>query len=210
MGYSDQLTDAAAQITAATKGQFLGAYNAIAHSSAFFNAPATVGSANLLAAYWLAVAARLGYTKLLVQANRAYQAARSGSTSSSSVERTAVLRAAISALDSVGAKSDRRVAPIYALLSSAQSEERQALSEQIAYERSTTGQIVGAAAATGKTLASGLESGGRLLTGERPPGTPPWLWWVQRNAFWATVIGGVGFVGYLYLRPMLPRRQRED
>jgi hypothetical protein len=201
--YTAQLALVGEQITAATKGQFLATYNTITHPGSFWNAPATVGAANLLAAYWLAVAARLGYTSLLPAANRFYQTARAASSSGSADARKSVLQSAVASLDQSGAKADKRLAPIYVVLGGGQSSDRLALADQLAYDQSTRGKIVGAAGATLKTVGSGLETGGRLLTGQRPPETPPWLWWLQRNAFWLGVGAVTLGVGYVYLRPVL-------
>lgn len=201
--YTKQLDQTAQQLRLASEGKFIKAYNEVTHSGSFWNAPSTVGGANLRAAYWLAIAARLGYTQVLGDANQFYKAAQRNSSATGQSERVAVLKAAVGALDRVGANKDKRVAPLYSLLGSAQDASRLALSTQLQYEQSTGGQLWEATKQTAKDVSNPLQTAAALWSGKKPPGESDMGWMLKKALFWTAIIGGVGLVGYFYVRPLL-------
>lgn len=205
-----QLAATAEQITLASKGSFVRARTDVSTPSSFYNAPATERAAYLVAAYWLAIAARLGYTSVLSTANSFYQKAKSGTTFSSSDEakRKAPLAQAIAALDTANAKKDRRTAGIYSALASGQSSERLALSDQLTYEQSTRGILTETAKASASDVGKTLTTGAYYLTGKKPPDEDPTVWWFKKNAFRLAIVGGVGLLAYLYLKPLLAPLKR--
>ena len=201
--WSKQSSVVAEQLRLAQQGRFIKAYNEITTPSSFFVAPSTVRSAYLDAAYWLAVVARLGYTQVLSQANQFYQQAQSSSTSTDAAARVAPLQRAISALSTSGASRDKRVAPVLATLRTLSGAEALARSSELQAGLSTTGQIRGALTQTAKDVSVPFQTVAAIWSDKKPATMGETEWWLKKHAFWLAVIGGVGVVGYFYLRPLL-------
>jgi hypothetical protein len=168
--------------------------------------PTDTAAANALVAYWLAIAARLGSPQLLAASKGFYATAAGAWTtfaSGSPSAIAAVLNQGVAALDSVGAYKDRRFAGIYRAFGQAQRADLIEREKALAYERSTTAIVAGGVKGTAADVAKIAEAAGRVITDKKPPGTPDWLWWLQRNAWF--VVGGTVAVGalYLFLRPVL-------
>lgn len=193
----------AEQLRLAQQGRFIKTYNEVATPSSFFTAPSTVRSAYLDAAYWLALAGRLGYTQVLGQAGQFYRQAQSASTSTDVAARTAPLRTAIAALTDAGAARDKRAAPIFSVLQTLAGSEALARSSALQAEIGTGGQIKGALQQTAKDTGTPFAAFASYWSGRKPPGMGDTEWWIKKHAFWLAVVGGVGAVGYFYLRPLL-------
>lgn len=206
MEWEDSLKAVRTQIGYAVAGKRVASVAAAGATNWFWSSPTDVASALAVGAYWLAVGARLGYPGLVAPARALYDEAKSAWKWTSSGSATAIrttLDRAVSALDAVGGTKDLRLAPIYRVFGIIRDPTGVERAQARATEASLTGQLVGAAKASAADVTKGLETTGRLITDKKPPGTPDWLWWIQRNGFWLAVAGGVGLVGYVYLSPIL-------
>lgn len=201
--WTKQSSVVAEQLRLAQQGRFIKAYNEVATPSSFFTAPSTVRSAYLDAAYWLALAGRLGYTQVLGQASQFYRQAQSASTSTDAAARKAPLQAATDALTNAGASRDKRVAPILTVLRTLAGSEALTRSADLQAEISTAGQIKGALAQTVKDAGTPFLTLANYWSDRKPSGMGDTEWWIKKHAFWLAVIGGTAAVGYLYLRPLL-------
>lgn len=193
-----------AQLEAASAGQVIASPQAIVTKNWFWTAPTNTASAYALSAYWLAVAARVGYPSLVNPARAFFaEASRTAVPSMDPAAIKAVLSKAVVALDAAGGLKDRRLAGVYRGMgewSKASSIER---AQALEYQQSTRGILTGTVKGTATDVAAIGEQAGRVITGKKPPGTPEWLWFLQRNAWF--LIGGTVAVGalYLFLRPVL-------
>jgi hypothetical protein len=176
------------------------------HRNWFYSAPVDEASAEALVAYWLAVGARVGYPALLVDARRFYTRAdgRIKALSSSDASGISnVIDEGVAALERVKAFQDRRMAGIYRGLGMNRRADEIERAQQLAYQQSNAYVVIEGTKDVARKGARGLEKAGRVLRNEPPPGTPRWLWWIQRNALFLG-IGAVALgVAYLYLSPFL-------
>lgn len=200
------LSEVRKQISAAQAGQALTSTAGAGTTNWFWSAPTDTAAANALVAYWLAVAARLGYPALLTAAQRFYNTAAGAWTTFASTSPTDirnVIDLGVAALDSAGAYQDRRLAGIYRAFGQQRRADQIEQAQVLDYSKSTRAIVAGTVKGTAQDIASGLEKAGRVITDKKPPETPDWLWWLQRNAWF--VVGGTVAVGalYLFLRPVL-------
>jgi hypothetical protein len=174
----------------------------------FSLAPISVEAAYLHKAYWLAAAARLGYPGLLGPAQKALDDAISerglGVWSDDDVSKISqVMKTGSTALDSVGGTKDRRLASAYLKFGGGAKSGEIETSQRYDYETSTPYWVIEGTKDVGRRGVEALDRAGRILRDERPPGTPKWLWWLQRNALWLGVGAVTLGVAYVYLRPVL-------
>jgi len=200
------LREVRAQISAAVAGQTLTSTAGAGTTNWFWSPPTDVAAANALVAYWLAVGARLGYPGLVAPAQRFYAAAAGAWTTFASTAATdiaGIIDQGVVALDSVGAYKDRRFAGIYRAFGQQRRADQIAATQALDYQRSTQAIVAGTVKGTAADIAKIAESAGRVITDKKPSGTPDWLWWLQRNAWF--VVGGTVAVGalYLFLKPVL-------
>lgn len=210
--FDQQLREATNQIGRASRGDFLSRYEDFGgHPGSFANGPSMVKSAYAIVAYWLGVAARLGYIKVLPTANAAVKAAMSlanDSTVGSRAQKAAIIQDAVKALDAAGARSDKRLARVYGILGKVQEDSSMQLSEQAQYEQSTRGIIEGTIKETVKDVGAPAIAAWDFLTliGSFWTGKIPASWQKNKAGWWAlrlTFFGGIAGVGYLYIRPFL-------
>jgi hypothetical protein len=204
LSWSQVLAEARTQINAAASQQYLTATNAVVTKNWFWSSPTTVAAANALVAYWLALGARLGYPALLTSARSFYAAASQSTVPDVRVAQIQkVIAQGVGALDAAGGLKDRRLAGIYRGLGEIAKADRIDSAQWRAFEQSGIGIAAGTAKGTAVDVAKIAEKAGRVITDKKPPGTPAWLWFLQRNAWF--VAGGALALGiaYVYLRPVL-------
>lgn len=201
--WTNQSQTVAEQLRLASRGSFIKAYNEVTTPGSFFNAPSSVRSAYLSAAYWLAIAGRLGYTGVLSTAGSLYKQAQTASTSTNEAQRRAPLTAAGAALTAAGAAKDKRAAPIFSVLSSLSASEALARSEALQSDISAVGQVKGALAQTARDVRSPFDTVAALWSGKKPKGMSDLEWTLKKYGFWFVVLGGTALVGYVYVRPLL-------
>jgi enamine deaminase RidA (YjgF/YER057c/UK114 family) len=204
LSWNDVLAEIRAQIDAAAAGKLIASPQSVVTKNWFWTAPSNTVSAYALVAYWFAVAARVGYPALLQEARRYYAEATSRSVPSiATADIQRVLARAVTALDAAGGLKDRRLAGVYRGLGEWSKAASIASAQQRAYEQSGIGIAAGGIIGTGADLIKIGEKAGRVITDKKPPGTPQWLWFLQRNAWF--LVGGTVAVGalYLFLKPVL-------
>jgi hypothetical protein len=207
LSWDGVLADVRRQIGLAASGKTLASSaGGESHKNWFYTAPIDEASAEALVAYWMAVGARVGYPKLLQEARRFYKRAdgrikllSSGDTSGIAN----VIDEGVAALEKVEAFRDKRMAGIYRGLGQNRRADEIDRAQQLAFQQSNAYIIGGTIKGTAQDIGKGLEKVGRVLTNKKPPGTPDWLWWLQRNAVWLGVGALTLGVGYFYLRPVL-------
>jgi hypothetical protein len=201
------LADVRRQIGLASAGKVLASSaGGESHRNWTYTAPVDEATAEALVAYWLAVGARVGYPKLLSAARGFYKRADGRIKVLSSGDTSAianVIDEGVAALEQVQAFRDKRMAGIYRGLGENRRADEIERAQQLAYQQSNAYIIAGTAKDTAKDIAKGLEKAGRIITNKKPPGTPDWLWWLQRNAVWLGVGALTLGVAYFYLRPVL-------
>jgi hypothetical protein len=201
------LSDVRTQIGNASAGRVLASGSGgESHRTWSYSAPVDEATAEALVAYWLAVGARVGYPGLLSAARSFYARAdgRVKLLSSSDASRiTSVIDEGVRALDAVNAFKDKRMAGIYRGLGMNRRADEIKQSQDLAYQQSNAYIIKGTIKDSAKKVGKGLEKVGRVITNEKPPGTPTWLWWIQRNAILLGVGAATLGVAYIYLRPVL-------
>lgn len=206
LSWEQVLAEVRAQISASLNQQYVTSVTTVPTKNWFWTAPTSVAAANALAAYWLAVGSRLGYPALLASARSFYATASKSWPTLSSTDVSqiqVVLERAVIALDAAGGLKDRRLAGVYRGLGQSAKATAIEASQQRAYEQSAVGIAAGTVKGTATDVAKVGESVGRVITGKKPPGTPAWLWFLQRNAWF--LVGGAVVLGaaYVYLRPVL-------
>jgi len=201
------LADARRQIGNASAGRVVAvAGSGESHRSWTYSAPVDVAQAEALVAYWLAVGARVGYPALLAEARRFYSRADGRIkvlSSGSPAEIATVINEGVAALDGVKAFQDRRMAGIYRNLGQNRRADDIERAQALAYQQSNAYVVIEGTKDVARKGGAALEKAGRLLRDERPKGTPPWLWWLQKNAIWLGVGAVTLGVAYLYLAPIL-------
>ena len=205
--WASMLADVRGQISLASAGKVLASSaGGESRRNWVYSAPIDEAQAEALVAYWLAVGARVGYPSLLSAARGFYSRAdgRIKALSSSGPSGIArIIDEGVAALDKVKAFEDKRMAGIYRGLGQHRRADEIGRAQALASQQSNAYILTGTAKDTAKKVGQGLEKAGRLLTNEKPTGTPEWLWWLQRNALWLGVGALTLGVGYFYLRPVL-------
>lgn len=205
--WDSMLADVRGQIGLASAGKVLASGSGgESRRNWVYSAPIDEAQAEALVAYWLAVGARVGYPALLSAARGFYSRAdgRIKALSSSGPSGIArIIDEGVAALEKVQAFKDKRMAGIYRGLGMNRRADEIETAQQLAYQQSNAYIIGGTVKGAAKDVAAGLEKAGRILTNKKPPGTPDWLWWLQRNAVWLGVGALTLGVGYFYLRPVL-------
>lgn len=205
--WDSMLADVRRQIADASAGKVLASSaGGESHRNWTYTAPVDEATAEALVAYWLAVGARVGYPSLLSAARGFYSRADGRIKLLSSGDASGIRKVideGVAALDKAQAFKDKRMAGIYRGLGMKRRADEIDRAQQLAYQQSNLYIIEGTAKGAAKDVMTGLEKAGRIITNKKPPGTPAWLWWLQRNAF----IVGVGALAlgaaYFYLRPVL-------
>jgi hypothetical protein len=208
LSWDKVLAEVRKQISAATAGRVLSSAvgGGLVTSNWFYTAPTDAASAEAYVAYWLAVGARVGYPALATAARAFYTRAAGRykwASSGSASGIASVIDEGVRALDAANAYKDRRMAPLYrnfGLNSRADAIER---AQGRADEQSSLRILVDTAAASAADVGKGLEKVGRVITNKKPPGTPDWLWWIQRNAWLVAGLGVAGVAAWFVLGPVL-------
>jgi hypothetical protein len=208
LAWDNVLAEVRAQISAATAGKVLtsSAGGGLTTKNWFYTAPVDEASAEALAAYWLAVGARVGYPALLTAARGFYTraAGRYKWASSGSASGIAgIIDEAVRALDASGAYKDRRMAGIYRGLGMNRRASAIEQAQALAYQQSDLRILTDTAKETAKDVAKIGEKAGRIITNKKPPGTPDWLWWIQRNVWLMVGVGAASIAAWLFLKPIL-------
>ena len=169
-------------------------------------APVDAATAEAQVAYWLAVGARVGYPSLLSAARGFYVRAdgRVKALSSGDVSGIRnVIDEGVRALDGANAFRDRRMAGVYRGLGLNRRAEAIERSQALARQQSDLYILTQTTKDTVKDVAKIGEKVGNIIGDKKPPGTPDWLWWFQRN-LWFVVGGSVAAIAaWLFLKPVL-------
>jgi hypothetical protein len=201
------IADERRQIGLASAGKVLASSaGGESHRNWTYTAPVDEATAEALVAYWLAVGARVGYPSLLSAARGFYSRAdgRIKALSSGDVSGIRnVIDEGVRALDGASAFKDRRMAGVYRGLGQNRRAEEIERAQALAYQQSNAYIIAGTAKDTAKDIAAGLEKAGRIITNKTPPGTPDWLWWLQRNVWLMLGVGAAGIAAWIFLKPVL-------
>jgi len=207
LSWDKVLADVRRQIGLASAGKVLASSSGgEMHRNWFQTAPVDEASAEALVAYWLAVGARVGYPSLLSAARGFYSRADGRIKALSSGDASGirnVIDEGVRALDAANAFRDKRMAGIYRGLGMNRRAEEIERAQALAYQQSNAYIIGGTVKGVATDVATGLEKAGRVITNKKPPGTPEWLWWFQRNLWLALGVGAVGIAAWIYLKPVL-------
>jgi hypothetical protein len=194
-----------------------------AHPNEVFMAPTNTWGASLKAAYWLAIAGRLGYTSLTNKAvalcgqfdnDVLYSLPgmkRNFAEGSGAINE--VIQRAAADIDSAGGRSDARLVGIYTVLGRAQVGSRQELTRDVRAEASPSQipQKIGQDIVDTSLFFRGI------FTGEKPPwmDESEWFWkkWGIRFAIGGLATGALLFVGRPYIelaRDLFVKKDEKD
>jgi len=222
--YADDAIAAAANspTPSATKDAAPPGYGA--HPNEVFMAPSNTWGARIKAAYWLAIAARLGYPSLNAKAvSLRNQFDRDKATgvfgfgkenySEATGSINEIIQQAAADIDSAGGRSDARLVGIYTVLGRAQVGSRQELTRDVRDDASLT-QIP---AKIGQDVVDTSLFFRGIFTGEKPPwmDESEWFWkkWGIRFAIGGLATGALLFVGRPYIdlaRDLFVKKDEKD
>lgn len=199
---------ATAQTPSATKDSAPPGYGA--HPNEVYLAPTNTWGARIKAAYWLAIASRLGYPNLNAKAVAYRNQFDSDKTtgafgflksnfSESSGDINGILQKAAADIDAAGGRTDPRLTGIYRVFGVAQDTSRQSLTRDVRAE----GSAAQVPQKVGEDITDAALFFRGLVTGERPPGMSEteWFWkkWGTRFGIGALATGALLIVGRPYI-----------